>query len=82
MMTSTIMNGRDGAEKWVHASDYVFVYSRREKRYISMYYKIKPDKIRVVNNGFNELNVRKEDFSFNSPLKLGKLIERKKLLIY
>ena len=52
-------------------SDSVFVYSKRDKRYISMYYKIKPDKIRVVNNGFNKVNVRKENFSYNSPLKVA-----------
>jgi len=52
-------------------SDCVFVYSQRDKRYISMYYKIKPDKVKVVNNGFNEVNVRKEDFSIHLPLKVA-----------
>lgn len=55
----------------VKYSDYLFVYSRRDKRYISMYYKVKPDKIIVVNNGFNEVSVRKEDFSCNFPLKVA-----------
>lgn len=62
-------------------SDYVFVYSKRDKRYISMYYKVKPDKIRVVNNGFNEVNVRKDDFSCNFPLKVvfvGKINRKEK----
>lgn len=52
-------------------SNSVFVYSKRDKRYISMYYKIKSDKIRVVNNAFNKVNVRKENFSYNSPLKVA-----------
>jgi len=55
----------------IKLSDYVFVYSKRDKRYISMYYKVKPDKIRVVNNGFKEVNVRKEDFSCNFPFKVA-----------
>jgi len=55
----------------VKYSDYLFVYSKRDKRYISMYYKVKPDKIIVANNGFNEVNIRKEDFSNNFPLKVA-----------
>ncbi|MCZ6701694.1 MAG: glycosyltransferase family 4 protein, partial [Ignavibacteria bacterium] len=55
----------------VKYSDYLFVYSRRDKRYISLYYKVKPDKIIVVNNGFNEVNIRKEEFSSNLPLKVA-----------
>jgi len=55
----------------VKFSDYVFVYSNRDKRYVSRYYKVELEKIGVVNNGFNELNVRKENFSFNSTLKIA-----------
>jgi glycosyltransferase involved in cell wall biosynthesis len=55
----------------VKYSDYLFVYSRRDKRYISMYYKIKPDKIIAINNGFNKVNVRKENFLCNFPLKVA-----------
>jgi len=55
----------------VKYSDYLFVYSKRDKRYISMYYKVKTHKIIVVDNGFNEINIRKEDFSCNFPLKVA-----------
>jgi len=55
----------------VKFSDYVFVYSEREKRYISLIYKIKREKIKVVNNGFNKINLTKEKFSVSSPLKVA-----------
>ncbi|MBT8379449.1 MAG: glycosyltransferase family 4 protein [Ignavibacteria bacterium] len=68
----------------VKFSDYVFVYSNRDKRYISMYYKIRPAKIIIVNNGFNEVNVHKKDFSFRSPLRIAFVgqIDRKEKAFY
>ena len=44
-------------------SDSVFVYTERDKRYLTLYHKVSPLKLHIVNNGINLFDIRKTDFS-------------------
>jgi glycosyltransferase involved in cell wall biosynthesis len=52
-------------------SDYVFVYSERDKRYLCRYYKISSFKVRVVKNGIRLYDIKKIDFNIISYLKIA-----------
>jgi len=52
-------------------SDSVFVYTERDKRYLTMYHKTPALKLRVVNNGINLSDIEKTDFSSETPLKVA-----------
>lgn len=54
----------------VNFSDLILVYSNRDKRYISKYYKVTQSKITVINNGIKIIDIRKDEFSINYPLKV------------
>ncbi len=55
----------------VKCSDCLFVYSQRDKRYISRYYNIPRSKVKVVCNGVKNLNIKKENFTTQSFLRVA-----------
>ena len=52
-------------------SDFVFVYTERDKRYLTIYHKILPLKLSVMNNGINLSDITKTDFSLGTTLKIA-----------
>ena len=52
-------------------SDRVFVYSQRDKRFICRYYNVSQTKVKVVCNGVKNFNIKKEDFSAKSFLRVA-----------
>ena len=52
-------------------ADCVFVYSKRDKRYVCRYYNISRAKVEVVSNGMKNLNIKKEDYSTQSFLRVA-----------
>ena len=74
------LSNRNGYQKFrfllidyllIKYSDCVFVYSHRDKRYICRYYNISQLKVKVVCNGVKNFNIKKEDFSIHSFLKVA-----------
>jgi glycosyltransferase involved in cell wall biosynthesis len=55
----------------VKYSDNIFVYSERDKRYVSRYYSTPLLKIKLVSNGIKSSNVKKDNFNYDLPLKVA-----------
>ena len=55
----------------VKYSDCVFVYSQRDKRYVSRYFNIPRSKITIVRNGVKNLKIKKEEFESQSLFKVA-----------
>ncbi len=68
----------------VKYSDSIFVYSERDKRYVSRYYKRSPLKLKVINNGINLYDIKKDDYSIKACLKIAFIgnVNRKEKAFY
>ena len=55
----------------VKCSDFVFVYSERDKRFICRYYNVSRSKVKIVCNGVKNLSIKKEYSAFQSILKVA-----------